>query len=70
MLSFMYFFSGLLNLVKNMQPEMKLGTESSKPEGIISLLYHFWRKSMCNFSKHQKREVRNIVVGVLLRVFL
>lgn len=52
-----------------MQPEMKLGTES-KPEGTISFLYHFWLKSICKFSKHQKGEGRKIFVTVFLHVFL
>lgn len=41
---------------------MKLGTEASKPEGIISLLYLLWLKSIYSFSKHQKGEGRKILV--------
>lgn len=61
--------SEILNLDENMQPEMKLGTES-EPEGTISFLYRFWLKSICKFSKHRKGKGRKIFVTVFFACFL
>lgn len=63
-------FQGSWTWSKNVRPEMKLGTESSKPEGITSFLYHFWLKSVCKFFKHQKGEGRKILIGIFLQTHM